>query len=121
MVGISDFTSGNEAFIWDQGSGMQNFQGALVGTYSLELTGWHLSEVQGVSSDGLTFTGLGTHNGVNEAWVVTFSEPARLCLLTVGVGSVLSEQLATARAEAEHQLRRAIHRMKRDLCSLCCR
>lgn len=31
---------------------MQNFQDALVGTYSLELTGWRLTEVQGVSSDG---------------------------------------------------------------------
>ena len=47
-------------------------------TIGIDLTGWSLETVSGVSADGSVFAGLGTHNGQFESWVVTIPTPGTL-------------------------------------------
>jgi len=38
-------------------------------------SGWTLTQINDVSDDGVTFTGIGLHNGVTEGWVATIPAP----------------------------------------------
>ena len=35
----------------------------------IDLTGWDMGTAYGISADGLTIVGAGTHNGSREAWI----------------------------------------------------
>ncbi|MGV2388390.1 MAG UNVERIFIED_CONTAM: hypothetical protein LVR29_08860 [Microcystis novacekii LVE1205-3] len=49
----------NQAFIWDATNGMRSVQQVLVNDLGLELTGWQLTSMRGISADGLTLVGQG--------------------------------------------------------------
>ncbi len=61
-----------EAFIWDAAAGTRSYQTVLTGAYGLNLTGWNLQEIRGMSADGTTIIGNGLHDGILEGWVVTY-------------------------------------------------
>ncbi len=85
VVGQSNSASGYEAFIWDQGNGMRSLRDVLVSDLDLNLTGWTLTQVYGISDDGQTIVGWGINpSGDTEAWVATIPEPATLTLLAFG-------------------------------------
>ena len=69
IVGKGSSASGNQAFIWDATNGMRSLAGVLT-NQAVDLTGWSLSEARGVSADGLSIVGFGTHNGNTEAYLV---------------------------------------------------
>jgi len=72
-------------FIWDIDGGMRNLQNLLVSELGLDLNGLGLTEVTGISDDGLTVVGYGTNtDGYTEGWVAHIPEPATLSLLAVG-------------------------------------
>jgi probable HAF family extracellular repeat protein len=56
-------------FIWDNVNGMRNLESVLAKNYHLDLSGWKLTEVIGISADGKTTDGNGSHNGQSEGWV----------------------------------------------------
>lgn len=62
-----------EALIWDAAGGARQLQGWLSGQYGLNLAGWTLQEVRGISADGQILTGNGNHNGVSEGWMLRFT------------------------------------------------
>ncbi|MFH1613934.1 MAG: PEP-CTERM sorting domain-containing protein [Planctomycetota bacterium] len=85
---VSSVTLEAEAFIWDKDNGMQNLKYVLENNYGLDLTGWNLRYVQGISPDGLKIVGTGINpDGFKEAYLVTIPEPATLLLL--GLGAVM--------------------------------
>ncbi|MBI5395494.1 MAG: PEP-CTERM sorting domain-containing protein, partial [Verrucomicrobia bacterium] len=88
VVGYGNSASGQEAFIWDQSSGMLRLQTVLTSNYGLDLTGWTLSNATGISSDGRTVVGYGIHNGNQEAWMAQLPEPSTASLLALGLGVV---------------------------------
>ncbi|MBI5393730.1 MAG: PEP-CTERM sorting domain-containing protein [Verrucomicrobia bacterium] len=67
--------SPEKAFIWDNVNGMRNLHSVLTSDYKLDLTGWTLSMASGMSADGTTIVGNGTHNGRIEAWVAHLDRP----------------------------------------------
>jgi probable HAF family extracellular repeat protein len=84
VVGQSSTATGLDAFIWDAAHGMQDLNTYLA-SLGLNLAGWTLTDATGISSNGLTITGIGTDpSGQSEAFVVTVPEPATLALLGIG-------------------------------------
>lgn len=72
------------AFIWDEPHGIRELDSALVDDYGLDLAGWDLGWVHGISDDGLTMAGEGVNpDGANETWIVTVPEPATFIFLGV--------------------------------------
>lgn len=81
IVGSSD----GVAFIWDQLNGIQNLNDVLVSDYQLDLTGWTLTSVVGITPDGTTMVGRGINpSGQQEGWIAHIPEPATLMLLSLG-------------------------------------
>ncbi|UCD29721.1 MAG: hypothetical protein JSV03_04350 [Planctomycetota bacterium] len=66
--GVSD--SGTEAFIWDSTNGMRKLRDVLINDYNLDLSGWRIVSVNGISDDGLTIVGNGiSPDDHGEAWI----------------------------------------------------
>lgn len=63
------------AVLWTPGRGQELLSDVLTQRCGLDLTGWQLSEIGGISADGTTIVGTGVHNGVTEAFVAVLSEP----------------------------------------------
>jgi probable HAF family extracellular repeat protein len=87
VVGFGTSASGSVAFIWDAVNGMRSLQDVLVNDYGLDLTGWLLGSAVGISADGTSIVGYGTHNGQTEAWLAVLPEPGTGVL--VGVTGLL--------------------------------
>jgi uncharacterized membrane protein len=78
---------GASAFIWDAQHGMRNLQNLLVNDLHLNLTGWTLTQVRGMSADGMTLVGFGTNPaGHPEGWIAQVPEPATMLLALAGIG-----------------------------------
>lgn len=78
VLGINAFESGtsyNIALIWTPGRGQERLIDVLKQRCGLDLTGWRLSEIGGISADGRTIVGTGVHDGVTEAFVAVLCEP----------------------------------------------
>ena len=69
VVGVlMSLSASNRAMLWTSSLGMVDLN-AYLPTLGINLTGWALTTANGVSGDGLTLVGTGTHNGLTEAWV----------------------------------------------------
>ncbi|MDX2115839.1 MAG: hypothetical protein SFZ24_09525, partial [Planctomycetota bacterium] len=76
IVGYSNTSLGNEAFIWNPESGIRNLRLVLEADFGLDLSGWLLTIATDVSADGRTIVGVGTNPaGQPQAWVVRFAPP----------------------------------------------
>ena len=108
-------TSHDEAFIWFAGSNPEGGTGTMDDLYDYltslspslasTMSGWTLTEATGISSDGRTITGIGTHladptnpnsGTISEAFVVTIPEPVTLPL--AGMALLLARCRRTALA-----------------------
>jgi probable HAF family extracellular repeat protein len=79
----TDLTDG--AFIWTAATGMRNLKDVLINDYGLDLTGWTLDDVTGISADGRVIVGNGYDpQGQVEGWVATVPEPGVSVLLVMG-------------------------------------
>jgi probable HAF family extracellular repeat protein len=85
VVGMAEIDNHENAFIWDQLSGIRELKNVLINDYALDLTGWQLLKAYDISADGKVIVGSGINpDGIQEAWVATIPEPASLLLLTLG-------------------------------------
>lgn len=78
VLGINAFESGtsyNIALIWTPDRGQERLIDVLTQRCGLDLTGWRLSEIGGISADGMTIVGTGVHNGFTEAFVAVIPAP----------------------------------------------
>ena len=66
------------AFIWDEARGMRSLEAVLANDYGLDMTGWTLWSADGITPDGVTIIGSGSHPqfGDSVAWRVVLPEPA---------------------------------------------
>jgi len=72
VVGV--LSSPDAAMLWTSLLGMVDLNTYLP-SLGINLTGWTLTRANGVSGDGLTLVGTGTHNGLTEAWVAHLPSP----------------------------------------------
>jgi len=72
VVGV--LMSPNRAMMWTPSLGIVDLN-TYFPSLHLDLTGWTLTTANGVSVDGRTIVGTGTHNGQTEAWVAQLSSP----------------------------------------------
>ena len=83
VVGRGYDASGWDVFVWDEIEGMQSLKTVLEDG-GVDMTGWTLSRATGVSDDGLTIVGHGTHNGGNtEGFVAVIPEPNVIALVGI--------------------------------------
>ncbi len=68
------YTATNRAGVWTQARGMVELMSYLSGE-GVNLTGWTLYDVVGVSNDGTTLAGNGVLGGVSRGWVVRGIRP----------------------------------------------
>ncbi len=80
VAGISGFQYTWRAFYWRPDLGMVDLN-ALLPQLGVDLTGWSLRFVDGMSADGRTLVGSGMHNGASESWIATIPPPASSLLL----------------------------------------
>lgn len=90
VVGYSDFSAGDQAFLWTAGDGIRLLRDILAADLGLDLTGWTLESATGISDDGLTIVGTGINpNGDTEAFIATLPEPGALTVMVLGVPALL--------------------------------
>ena len=87
VVGADSFgpALGNSgAYIWDAVHGTRSLKAVLTTEYGVDLTGWTLWAADGITPDGMTIVGKGSHpqHGETVAWRVVLPEP--------GAGAVLA-------------------------------
>jgi uncharacterized membrane protein len=90
IVGIRQFADGQdmEPFVWDEVHGFRRMADILI-AQGVDLSGWELREVKGISADGSTVVGYGIHNGSTESFVaVIVPEPGGFLLGTAGLWSM---------------------------------
>ncbi len=68
-VGGSTSGASGRGWIWKSGLGMVNLN-AYLPTVGIDLTGWVIGEVRGISIDGMVLTGLAGFNGTSRGYVV---------------------------------------------------
>ena len=77
VLGINAFRSGDWiAVLWTPERGQELLINVLTQRCGLDLTGWHLSEIGGISADGTVIVGTGTHNGFAAAFVAVIPVPS---------------------------------------------
>lgn len=82
---VDDDWSPQRAFIWTAETGMVDLNSRLA-SLGVDMTGWTLTDVRGLSADGSSMTGWGVFNGEQRAWLVTaLPEPASLAMLAIGL------------------------------------
>jgi probable HAF family extracellular repeat protein len=69
VAGNSGTAGGAAAFLWTAQSGMVELNGYLA-SLGVDLTGWSLQTIRGVSADGSSVAGAGTFGGQQRAFVV---------------------------------------------------
>jgi uncharacterized membrane protein len=102
IVGFGTTEIGDEAMFWTQETGMVNLRSFLT-SQGLDLAGWTLTSVEGVSADGRTVVGSGVNPAGNqEAWIATIPEPSTIILALLAgaalLGTYLRELLRQRRA-----------------------
>jgi uncharacterized membrane protein len=70
VVGTATTSQGLEAFVWDAAHGMRSVREVLIAAGVTSVESWRLTEATGISADGRTLIGNGTHpSGHTEGWV----------------------------------------------------
>jgi uncharacterized membrane protein len=91
--------SGTSPFVWTATGGTRLLHEVLTLDYGLDLTGWVLSEVTGISADGAVIVGWGINpSGQTEGWVAKLRgapaaavpEPAAFTLFTAGLAGAIA-------------------------------
>ena len=68
---------------------MRELQRVLSDDYGLDLEGWTLTDVAGISDDGLTIAGTGLNpNGAFEGWIAIIPEPVTAVLVGTGLAGL---------------------------------
>jgi len=85
--GLGNTADGQQAFLWDAVNGMRQMSDVLA-MAGLNLTGWTLLSVEGISENGMIFAGRGINpDGDTEGWYADMTpvpEPGAVLLLAAG-------------------------------------
>jgi uncharacterized membrane protein len=82
---IAGRNNNGAAFVLDSVHGSRDIKQILEGQ-GIDLTGWRLGSVSGISADGLTLAGFGFNPlGEQEGWIATIPEPNTALLLSLGL------------------------------------
>ena len=113
IAGQLGFADGSPAaaFVWTETGGIQRLDTVLGTILGVDVTGWTLSNVYGMSADGLTLAGTGRNpSGQSEAWVATLPasfvipEPSTAVLVALGVvGLGARRRVVVARGTGERR------------------
>ena len=88
IVGRGLTAAGNTAFIWDSVNGMRPVQDVLA-SFGVDLTGWRLTDVTGISDDGRILTGIGINpGGQTRSWYAVLPEPGTAVLIALGLAAL---------------------------------
>ncbi len=86
VLGRSNTAMGDEAMIWDASHGMRNLREVFAIDYGLDMTGWLLTQANGISTDNSTIIGVGKYQGgAVQSWVFIVPEPGTGSLLVLGL------------------------------------
>jgi len=92
IVGESDAGGQSETFIWDATHGMRELDQVLT-SLGLDLEGWTLNGVIGISFDGQTLAGGGTDpTGQDRLWLAVIPEPGTGLLVMTGVMGIAASR-----------------------------
>jgi probable HAF family extracellular repeat protein len=99
VVGEASSPTSYEAFIWNETYGMQQLDQVL-NLLGVDTSDWILTFATGISADGLTIVGEGSHylGGPREAWIAVIPEPSTGLLLMTGLLGLAYRQRRRGRA-----------------------
>ncbi|MBI1190013.1 MAG: hypothetical protein GC200_04945 [Tepidisphaera sp.] len=86
VAGAGDTNGNTVATLWTNHLGMLDLN-AFLPTIGIDLTGWQLTVASGLSADGSTIVGRGSHDGQDRAWLVHMPRGWRLGAAGVGTGT----------------------------------
>jgi len=94
------------AFVWDSEHGVRDLKSLLLSCGVEAVADWFLAEVRGVSADGLTLVGYGTHadgsgGWATEAFLVRLPEPATGLLVCVALVAIRRCRTSRPRTPAD--------------------
>lgn len=94
IVGDGYTDEGLETFIWFANRGMIPLETYLIQEVGLDLSGWDLLRVRGISDDGLTLVGTGDGPMGRVAWVAHVPEPSSILISSMIALAVLRRREA---------------------------
>ncbi|HEY2826541.1 MAG TPA: PEP-CTERM sorting domain-containing protein [Pirellulales bacterium] len=109
IVGTSTGATGSRAVMWTSTLGSFDLNSYLP-TLGVNLTGWNLTDADGISYDGSVISGNGTFNGENAAWIVSgiaVPEPSTLLMAALGGIALIVAQLLTVGARKKISIPRS--------------
>ena len=83
---ILGWTDDSGFFYWNETNGLRNFEDVLQIDYNLNLTGWDITNITGMTSDGTKIYGTGTGPNGENIWIAEIPEPTSV--LIFGIGSL---------------------------------
>jgi probable HAF family extracellular repeat protein len=94
LVGGADNGVGPRAILWSAPTNMVDLN-IYFTSLGVNLSGWTLTEASGISADGTTIVGVGTHDGQTRGWIVTgLPDPAGISVFSAGAVICLRRRAA---------------------------
>lgn len=114
IIGSGTSAEGSRPMIWTRARGMRDLRQVLTEDYGVDLTGWTLTYVHGISGDGMVLCGNGTYEGVTKGWVVYLPTTCNLQTVREPIDRTVRSDTSFTLSTSVAGLRPVTHQWRRN-------